>query len=94
MFFSHICTRIMALDLCQNFVSAQYVENKLTYSPKIIYSFILTSSKFGLLQLIFRTFVPELWPLINARISYPLNILRTNRQNLTKLYIIINIDKI
>ena len=24
------CTRVMALDLCQNFVSAQYLENKLT----------------------------------------------------------------
>ena len=28
--FLHTCTRVMALDLHQNFVFAQYLENKLT----------------------------------------------------------------
>ena len=32
--FSHICTKVMALDLRQNFVSAQYLENKLTFFSK------------------------------------------------------------
>ena len=40
------------------------------------------------------TFVPELWPLIYAKISFPLNILRANLQNFTKFYICIHIDKI
>ena len=30
----------------------------------------------GLLNVIFRTFVSELWPLIDVRITLPLNILR------------------
>ena len=58
-------------------------------------AFVLTSSSLGLLHVIFHTFVPELWPLIYAKISFPLNILRTNGQNFTKFYIIcIHIDKI
>ena len=35
--FSHICTRVMALDLRQNFVCAQYLENKLTDFHQILY---------------------------------------------------------
>ena len=46
------------------------------------------------MHVIFRTFVPELWPLIYAKISFPFNILRTNELNFTKLYITINTDKI
>ena len=42
------------------------------------YAFILIRSSLGLLHVIFRTFVPELWPLIYTKIWYPLNILRTN----------------
>ena len=75
-------------SLSQNFVSAQYLENKLTEFHQILYyAFILTRSTLGLLHVIFRTFVPELWPLIYSKISFPLNILRTNRQISTKLYI-------
>ena len=48
----------------------------------------------GLLHIIFCTFVPKLWPLIYAKISFLLNILRTNEQNFTKFYICIYIDKI
>ena len=81
----------MALDLRQNFVSAQYLENKLT--PNFIYAFILTRSSFGLMHVILCTFVPELWPLIYAKISFPSNILRTNGQNFNKFYICINIEK-
>ena len=42
----------------------------------------------------FRTFVPELWPLVYAKISFPLNILGTTRHNFTKFYICIYIHKI
>ena len=141
--FSHICTRVMALDLRQNFVSDHYLENKLIEFHQILYSvyidkiyigivthhfshictsvmaldlrqnsfpfnilrtngqnftkfyaFILTRSALGLLHIIFCTFVPELWPLIYAKILFPFNILRTNGQNFTKFYICIHIDKI
>ena len=54
----------------------------------------MTRSTFGLLQFILCTFVPVLWPLIYAKISFPFNILRTNGQNFTKFYICIHIDKI
>ena len=42
----------------------------------------------------FRRLAPGLWPLIYARISFLLNILRTYEQILTKLYIAIYTDKI
>ena len=35
--FSHICTRVMALDLHQNFVSTHYLENKLIEFYNILY---------------------------------------------------------
>ena len=63
-------------------------------SPNFIYAFLLTSSSFGLLRVIFHTFAPELWPLIYVEISFLLNILRTNWQNFTKFFICIHIDKI
>ena len=83
----------MALDLRQNFVSAQYLENKWT-ALNFIFAFILTRSTLGSLHIIFRIFVPDLWPLIYAKISFPLNILKINGQILTKLYITIYTDKI
>ena len=43
---------------------------------------------------IFCTIYQELRPLIDIRISFPLYILRTNRQNFTKFYGCIHIDKI
>ena len=52
----------MVLDLCQNCVSPQYLEKINRFSPNFIYAFILTRSRLGLLHVIFRTFVPELWP--------------------------------
>ena len=85
----------MALELCQNFVSAQYLKNKLTEFLQILYiSFISTRSTLGLLHIIFPRLVIELWPLIFARILFPFNILRTNGQILTKLYITIHTEKI
>ena len=54
----------MTLDLRRNFVSAQYLENYLTYFHQILYAFILTRSSLGLLHVIFPNFKPELWPFI------------------------------
>ena len=83
----------MTYDLRQNFVSAQYLEDKLTeIKPNFKLEFILTSSSLGLLHVISHwtraslgllhnithTFVPKLWPLIYVKISFPLNTLRTN----------------
>ena len=39
-------------------------------------------------------FVIELWPLIDVRISFPLNIFRANRKKWTKFSICIDIDKV
>ena len=85
----------MALDLRLNFICVQYLENKWAKFHQIfIYAFILTRSKLGLLHIIYRTFVLELWTLIYAKISFPFNILRTNGQNFNKFNICIHIDKI
>ena len=48
----------MALDLCQNSVSAQYLEKELTE----FHALILARSRLGLIPVIFGKFVPELWP--------------------------------
>ena len=51
----------------------------------------LLFSSLGLLHVIFRTFLPELWPLIYAINLFPLNILRTNSQNFTKFNTLFNL---
>ena len=63
-------------------------------SPNFIYASILTRSSLGLLHVIFRLFVQELWPSIYAKISFPLKILRTDWHNFAKFYACIHIDKI
>ena len=63
-------------------------------SPNFIYAFILPRSSLGLMHVIFRTFVPELWPMIYAKILFLFNILRTKGWNFTKFYICIHIDEI
>ena len=93
--FLQICTRVMALYLCWNFVFHSISwELTIILSPNFIYAFILIRSSLGLLHVIFGIFVPELWPLNYAKILFPFNILRTNSQNFTKFYICIHIDKI
>ena len=87
----------LALDWCQNFVSAQYLENNLMEFYQILHMsmhLMLMRSSMGLLRVTFRKFIWELWPLIDIRISFPLNILRTNWSNLTKFCTCIDIDKI
>ena len=57
--FLHSCTKVMALGLRQNFVSIQYLENN-----RIEFHLHIYKIYNGMLHIIFRTFVPELWPLI------------------------------
>ena len=49
----------MALGLRQNFISIQYLENNWLEFHLHFYKIYI-----GMLHIIFRTFVPELWPLI------------------------------
>ena len=62
--------------------------------PNFVFTITLIISRFGLLSVKFCKFVTELRPFIDVRISFPLNILKMNGQNLTKFCMHINIDKI
>ena len=62
--------------------------------PVIFHKFVPELWPLILLHVIFCKFVPELWPLIYTKISFQLNIFRTNKQNFTKFYVCIHIDKI
>ena len=62
--------------------------------PNFAYALILTRTRFGLLHVIFRECVTEFLPLNNVRISFLLNVLITNRQNSTIVWVCIDIDKI
>ena len=44
--------------------------------------------------MIFLYFVTELWPLIDVRFLFPLNIVRTHKLNFTKFCVLIDINKI
>ena len=89
----------MVLDLHQNFFSAQYLKNKLTDFHQIIQMRCLNfkirqcihKSEYGLLHVIFGTFVTELWPLIYAIFST--EYLENKLQIFTRLYICIHIYK-
>ena len=72
--FSQICNRVMTLEKCQIFVSAQYPKYELI-SHVNINAFIKFDSMLGLLCIIFDTSITVLFPLIDARVSFPLNIL-------------------
>ena len=51
--FSHICNRVMALDLHQNFESAQYLENKWTYLAKVYIAIYTDKIYVGIISCIF-----------------------------------------
>ena len=84
----------MTLDWHQNLVSLNILRTNQQNVTKLIYAYILTRARLGLLPVIFDLFITELWPLIDVRIPFPLNIFRANGQILTKLCICIYIDKI
>ena len=71
---------VMAIDLCYNFVPAQYLDHMDRTSPNFIhvYAFILTRSRLRVLPVIFCLYVTELNPLMHVSISFPLKIFRTN----------------
>ena len=79
-----------------NFFHLRSISWELFYRiyPNFVYALILAWSSLGLLHVIFTKLVPELRPLIYAKISFPLNISRTHWQNFTKFYICIHINKI
>ena len=45
-------------------------------SPNFVYAFMLTISSLGLLPVLFCLFVAELWPLVDVRSLFLLNIVR------------------
>ena len=60
----------MVIDLLQNFVSTQYVENKMTeFHQMLKYALILTRSELGLLHVIVCTFMPSYGPWFTLEIS-------------------------
>ena len=62
-------------EFCLRSISLEQIDR---LSLNFICAFILIRSSLGLLHISFRTFVPELWPLVYAKVLYPLIILRTN----------------
>ena len=57
-----------------------------------LWNLVLTRFRLGLLHVNFHRFTTELWSLIIIRISFPLNILRTNRWSLIKFCIGIDLN--
>ena len=48
------------------------------FSSNLAYALILTRSRLRLLNVNFSKSITKLWPLVDLRISFPLNILRVN----------------
>ena len=95
--FSSNSNRVMALDDPWFFSESRFRSISLERIdgiwPNFGYALMLTRSRLGLLRINFHKFITELWPLIDVRILFPLNILRTNWWILTKICICIDIDK-
>ena len=103
----HVYLRIQSISVCILFsgsvltlrfciISCEWIDG---IWQNFAYALILTSSRLGLLRVIFRQFAVEVWPLwslIDLRILFPLNILRINYWTLIifLIYIDININKI
>ena len=90
--FSHICTSVMALDFCQNFVPVQYLENKWTWFHQILYNNIcihIDKNYVGIVTHHFlhictlQSYGPWFTPVL-----FLFNFLRTKGQNFTKFYIL------
>ena len=89
--FSQINNIVMTLDWCWNFVSAQYLWNKLMEFDQILHMhWYWQDLGWEMLS----SYFTNLWPLIDVRISFLLNILRNDWQNLTKFCICIDIENI
>ena len=93
--FSQICTRVMTLDLRQNFVSAHYLENSFIEFIQILYVHWCWHDLAWDCFMSYSKICTRIMDLdFYAKISFLFNILRTNWQNFTKVYICIYIDKI
>ena len=72
-------TIVMALDLRQKFVSAQYLENQLVEFHQILYMHLSWQDlAWECYTSFFPHFALELCSLIYAKISFPVNIFRTD----------------
>ena len=69
------------------------LEQMFRIQPNVVYAYILTRSRFGMLPVIFHKFVTVM-ALIYVRILFPLNNWRTNGHNFAKFCICIYINKI
>ena len=93
--FSQICNRVTALDRCQKLVFAHYLENGWTEFEQILYTLYHWQDLCWYCKgSFFYKFATELRPLIYVRNWFSLNILRMDRQNLTKFCIHIIMDKV
>ena len=86
--FSQIYNAVMALDWCKNFVLC-------SLSDQILHMhWYWQDLGWDCYMSIFHKFITQLWCMIIVRISFPFNIFRTNRWNLTKFCLCIDNDKI
>ena len=95
-FVTELCS-LMSHDFCQNFVSAQYrsIERIDEMWSNFGCALIVTKSRLGLLRVKFHTFIHNRFMVLDwFRISFPLNILRTNWWNLNKFCLCIDTDSI
>ena len=90
--FMVILNRVMALHWCHFHSISWEIINEIW--PDFAYVLILKTSRLELFRINFQKLITVLWPLIDVRISFLLNILRTNWWNLTKFCKCIYIDKI
>ena len=80
-YYSQICNRVIALDLCHNFVQNFISENDLIeFNQIFFYALILTRSGLGLFPVIFCKYVTELKPLVDVSAQYLDNKLRDIHQ--------------
>ena len=76
-------------------VFPQYLQNKwMNFDQNFVYALINTRSMFFLMHIIFGQFLTGLWPLINIRILFMLNILGINLWLSIRFCICVDIDKI
>ena len=68
-------------EFCSRSISLEQMDR---LGLNFVYAFILARSMLELLPVIFPKFVTELWPMIDIRISFLLNILGTN--HIDKIY--------
>ena len=74
--FGQLMAKILVYESCKSEMNIFKIAQVISKNVPIAFLYVLS---------IFCKFATELRPFIDVRISFPLNILRTNRQNLTRL---------